>query len=429
MVSRVMRWLLKVSVGADDTVPRRRFPIGRRSVACLSPQRRRIQRNALMAKDIAVAVIEPVGGHGGMDYYDRGLCRGLLAAGCRVSLYTCAETAVPAIVGLRFHRCYKRIFGPGSRWTRACRYLAGTFAALATAVAHGEKVCHFHIFQGVIAEFVPILLAKLCWRKVIITVHDVESFGDSAAMSGRTISKVYRFADRLIVHNEFSRRELIEKLNVSPAKVSTVPHGNYLETAGKIPRPVEAKRTLGLEECKKVVLFFGQIKNAKGLDLMIGAAPEVARDIPEVTFMVAGRPWKSDFSKYEALIQELGIADRFVLHRRFIPPDEVACYFTAADIVVLPYRRIYQSGVVLMAMSYRRAVVVSDLPGMTEIVRDGENGFVFASGSKEHLAKRLIEILKDDEGRARVANSGFDYVSREHDWLRIGRLTKEIYKA
>ena len=132
---------------------------------------------------------------------------------------------------------------------------------------------------------------------------------------------------------------------------------------------------------------------------------------------------------YEALIRKLGIRDHLVLHSRFIPHEEVASYYAAADVVVLPYRRIYQSGVVLMAMSYRRPVVVSDLPGMTEIVRDGENGFVFASGSSAQLAKRLVEILGDDESRARVAAAGFEYVSREHDWSRIGQMTAEAYKT
>jgi len=380
-----------------------------------------------MQKNIAVAVIEPVGGHGGMDYYDLGLCRGLLAAGCRVSLYTCDETAMPAAPNLGFHRFYRRIYGRGSRWIRAGRYLTGTLATLTRAVACGEIICHFHLFHGAIAELTLVLLAKLCRRKVIITVHDVESFGDPAAASRGTVGKVYRLADRLIVHNAFSKRELIEKLAISPTKISIIPHGNYLETVGKMPHPAAAKRALGIAESKKVVLFFGQIKDTKGLDVLLEAAPDVAREIPEVTFLIAGRPWKSDFSRYEALIDRLGIRDRCVLHTRFIPHTDVACYYAAADVVVLPYRRIYQSGVILMAMSYRRPVVVSDIPGMTATVTDGNNGYVFRQGSKEALSKRLIRVLRDDDERDQVAGRALKYIQENHDWGQIGKRTSELY--
>src|ERR1035438_6572801 len=74
-------------------------------------------------REISVAIIEPVGGHGGAHYYDFGLCRGLLVAGCRVSLYTCDETADPAIPGLCFHPFYQRIYGQGNRWLRGLRFV------------------------------------------------------------------------------------------------------------------------------------------------------------------------------------------------------------------------------------------------------------------------------------------------------------------
>lgn len=382
-----------------------------------------------MQTGLAVAVIEPVGGHGGMDYYDLGLCRGLLAAGCRVSLYTCDETFVPATPGLRIHRCYKGIYGKGPYWARGCRYIAGTLAAFARAVVRGEKICHFHLFHGVIGELTLVLLAKACGRKVVVTVHDVESFGDPRAMERSTIGKVYGLADRLIVHNEFSKCELIERLGVSAAKVSIIPSGGYLEAVGRVRSAVEAKTALGIGESRKVVLFFGHIKDVKGLDLMLEAVPEVAREIPNFTLLVAGRPWKSDFSRYEALIDQLGIRDRCVLHIRFIPDDEVASYYAAADVVVLPYRRTYQSAVVLMAMSYKRPVVVSDLPGMTEIVTNEQNGYVFAHGSRHALSKRLIQALQDEQGRARVVDRALEYIRQNHDWEQIGKQTTKLYNA
>jgi glycosyltransferase involved in cell wall biosynthesis len=107
----------------------------------------------------------------------------------------------------------------------------------------------------------------------------------------------------------------------------------------------------------------------------------------------------------------------------------VANYYAAADIVALPYRRIYQSGVLMMAMTYGRPVVVPDLSGMTEIVTDGVNGYVFSQGSKDELAKTLIRGLPDESGSQLVAARASGYIREYYNWNRIVRETAELYEA
>jgi len=377
--------------------------------------------------DISVAIVEPNGGYGGMDYYDLGLCRGLLAAGCRVALYTCDETLVPKTPGLHFHPYYKRVFGRGNRWLRAIRYIRGSLASLAMTILSGERILHFHLGPGSIPELLLVAMSKLLGKKIVITVHDVESFAPSAVVNRSVIAHVYRLADRLVVHNLASKRELIEKLGMPADTICIVPHGNYISSVISMPESADAKRSLGIGESRRVILFFGQIKDVKGLDLLIDAIPAVACEIPDVTLLIAGRPWKSDFTHYEARMAKLGILSRCILHIRFIPNAEVARYFAAADVVVLPYRRIYQSGVLLMAMSYRKPVVVSDLQGMTELVTNLQNGYVFALGTKDALSNQLIRALRDEQERELIATRAFKYVSENHDWMQIGRSTREIY--
>jgi len=377
---------------------------------------------------ISTAIIELFGGHGGMDYYDFGLARGLLAAGCRVSLYTCDETADPQMTGLCFYPVFRKVFGPGNNLMRACRYFAGALEALTRAVLHGEKICHLHLFHGAKQELALILLAKLFGRTVIITVHDVESFFPGATSRAR-IGRVYRLASRLIVHNQVSKQELIEKLGIPPAQVEVVPSGNYLSEVTDTCQPAEAKRALGIGETSRVILFFGHIREVKGLDILLEAIPAVARAIPEVVLLVAGRPLRKDFSSYEETIDRLGIRDRCVLHIRHIPNNELPLFFAASDVVALPYRRIYQSAVILMAMSYRKAVVVSNLPGMTEMVTDGENGYVFVSGSDVSLSEQLIRALRDDDGREKTALNALDYIRENNDWEQIGKKTAALYRS
>jgi glycosyltransferase involved in cell wall biosynthesis len=371
-------------------------------------------------------MIEPVGGHGGAHYYDFGLARGLLAAGCRVSLYTCDETADPVISGLDFYPLYRHIYGHGSRWLRTLHFIGGTLAVLKKAVASGEILWHYQVFNVLKPELVVITLAKLFRRKIVLTVHDVNSLSGPVTWKSKITGWVYQRADRIIVHNMVSRREL-ESLGVPSAKICVIAHGNYLDSMREMGSPTEARRALGIGELAKVVLFFGQIKDAKGLDLLIEALPEVAREVPEVVLIIAGRPLKTKFASYEALIDKLGVRARCRLHIGYVPDDEVAVYHAAADLVALPYRRIYQSGVLMMAMTYGRPVVVSDLPGMTEIVTNGVNGYVFAQGSKDALARTLISALRDAPESQRVAARASEYIRKYHNWNRIGRETAELF--
>lgn len=378
-----------------------------------------------MGKHGRVALIEPVGSHGGMDYYDLGLCRGLIAAGWKVGWYTCAETSNPALAGLSFHPVYKGIWGKANRWKRALLYLFGTVRALWGATVAGERICHLHFFHGAPEELLVLCLAKLFGRKVVLTVHDVESFaGDSPR---GVVRRIYGWADRLIVHNQTSRRELVTVLGASLAKIAVIAHGNYLDALGPVPSGLEARLALGIPSQAKVALFFGQIKEVKGLDLLLEAVPAVAAGVPDFVLVIAGRPWKNDFSRYEAQIERLGIASSCRLHIRFIADGEVGLFYAAADVVVLPYRRIYQSGVLLLAMSYGKAVLVSDLAGMTEIVTEGDNGYVFPSGSSAAIGKALAHILSEDEERAHVAERALVYVQTRHDWTQLAAQTAAVY--
>jgi glycosyltransferase involved in cell wall biosynthesis len=385
----------------------------------------------LMECKISAAMVEPVGGHGGAHYYDFGLARGLLAVGCRVSLYTCDETADPVISGLGFYPLYRHIYGNGSLWLRALHFIGGTLAALKKAVASGEIIWHYQVFNVLMKDIVVITLAKLFRRKVVLTVHDVNSVNSlsgPATWKSKITGWVYQRADRIIVHNMVSQREL-ESLGVPSAKIRVIAHGNYLDSMREMGSPAEARRALGISESAKVVLFFGQIKDTKGLDLLIEALPEVAREVPEVVLLIAGRPLKTRFESYEALIDKLGVRARCRLHIGYVPDDEVAAYHAAADLVALPYRRIYQSGVLIMAMTYGRPVVVSDLPGMTEIITNGVNGYVFPQGSKDALARTLISALRDGKESQRVAARASEYIRKYHNWNSIGRETAELYDS
>ena len=173
---------------------------------------------------------------------------------------------------------------------------------------------------------------------------------------------------------------------------------------------------------------FGQIKDVKGLDVLLeGFALARARD-PSLHLLVGGRVWKTDFSKYQDLIDQHGMAPFCTLHIRYIPDDEVPYFYRCADLVVLPYLRIYQSGVVLLAMRYGSPVLVSDIDGMLEAVDDEESGFVFRSRDPRHLAQRLGEIFATPGHAADMGQAGHRVVSMRNDWGRLGEQSLACYQ-
>ncbi len=358
--------------------------------------------------------------------YDLGMCRGLVEAGWQVSWYTCGETAPPNMPGIFFCPVYTGIWGGESQWLRAVRYLRGSLRALRSAVRKNERVCHLHFFNGAPEELMLLILCRLFGRKLVLTVHDVESFAGSAGLRSRLAMRLYGLAHRLVVHNQTSLDELASRL-LSPKAIAVIAHGNYLATLGIVPSREAAKQALGIASVSKVVLFFGQIKAVKGIDLLLEAFARQSNISADLTLVIAGRPWKADFASYARKIEDLGIASRCILHIRYIADDEVPTFYACADLVVLPYNRIYQSGVLLLAMSYGRAVLVSNLPGMTEVVRDLENGFVFETGSVSSLAEGLRQSLADDELRETMALKGYIYVHDQHSWSMIGRQLAALY--
>ncbi len=379
-----------------------------------------MQRNMT---EVRVAVIEPVGGHGGMSYYDMGLCEGVAKAGAEVSLYTC-DIAVPASrSGVEVHPEFRRVFGSGGRVVRAMNFVAGLYRTLRGCVVRHQTVVHYHFFHYGLMELLSVVAAVLARRRVVVTVHDLESFDQRRLQFHSTI---LRLADAIIVHNRSSRKELVGMIEGIGNRVAVVPHGNYIGQVALEDR-LTSRNRLGIPADARVLLFFGQIKDVKGLDVLIRAFARLHSLHPDLHLIIAGRPWKSDFSVYQSLIDELGVADRVHCFIRYVAESEVGYFYGSADVVVLPYRRIYQSGVLLMAMSLGLPVMASSLDAMREVVVSGENGWIFETDNVEALAECVSTYLGGN-GSGQEGAAAASLMVREYGWASIGEKTLAIYK-
>ena len=171
------------------------------------------------------------------------------------------------------------------------------------------------------------------------------------------------------------------------------------------------------------------IKKVKGLEVLLKALRKVVDTNPDTVLLIAGKLWKNDFKIYQKIITENDLSENIILHTHFISHKDVAYYYSASDLVILPYKKIYQSGVLMMTWSYERPALASDLPPFKEVITDNENGFLFSSEDVDDLASRLGQILSDKDNLEKVRVNGNRLINKRFGWDEIGRLTKEAYQT
>ena len=192
-------------------------------------------------------------------------------------------------------------------------------------------------------------------------------------------------------------RSVLEDLNVFDPKGlkprTFSPHPLYDHYGATLGRK-EALDLIGLRENQRYVLFFGFIREYKGLDLLLDAMADERMEKLGVKLIVAGE-FYGDPKPYKELISRHDIGDRVVLHTEFIPDHEVNRYFCAADLVVQPYKNATQSGVSQIAYHFEKPMVVTNVGGLPEIVPDGKAGFVVKPDSQE-IADAIVRYFEED---------------------------------
>ena len=233
------------------------------------------------------------------------------------------------------------------------------------------------------------------------------------------------FADKIIVHNEFSKKQLLkEGMNLN--KVSVVPHGNYLDFIKSKTNKIIAKKKFGLQN-KKVIMFFGMIKEEKGLDILIKSFYKLRQIKKDVILVIAGKNYKTNIKKYTKIIDQLDLKNSCVIHNKYIPENALCDYYGCADVIVLPYKIIFQSGVLMMSSSFNVPVIVSDLEPFVDIIEDQINGLVFKVNDVKSLTEKLIFSVNSIKKMNSYAKNNFEKIKNQYDWTKIGKLNKDVY--
>lgn len=388
----------------------------------------------MINRKLKIAMIEPIGGHGGLEIYDFGLCSAISRQGHSVTLYTCDRTEMNNKASFPFtvNKVYRGVYGVNNIVLRGICYIRGTIVALAYSVRNGTDISHHHLFEFSWREFFNIALFRMTGVKVVATVHDVEGFDQRKSKINRAVYQRFSFlVDRFVVHTDFARNELKSVMPKDVAKVKYVAHCDLDFLWSNIRSKQEARDAIDFKVPvgMTVFLFFGQIKEVKGLDLLLEAFSVVAHKYSDVCLLIAGKVWHTEFAKYQLKINELGIADLVISRIKYIRDEDVPDYFVASDIAVLPYRKVYNSSVILRAMDYGVPVICSDLPPLLEVVKDRETGFVFKAGDAQELASCMDYALQHRDELEIVKQRAKKMITEKYSWDIIGRETSAVYQS
>ncbi len=367
--------------------------------------------------DFKVALIDPVGGHAD-NYYNYGLSIGLANNNVEVFYSTSNSTQEIKHDGVHTLYYFTDIWTQKNKALKLKRYIQGFRKTIKFARKNDIKVVHLMVFHFDWLFVFSVLYSKMRGFKVITTLHDVTSFTGSRIPLA-VEKKVLNSMDQVVVHNNYSY-SVINGIHAA-GHYHVIHHGNYMQFIKKV-EPQNIRQTLQL-------LFFGQIRKVKGLDVLVNALPILKKKGVDVKLTIAGRVWKDDnIATYEEIIARDGTGDMVEMNIGYIPNDKVWDYFNNTNIVVLPYREIYQSGVLLMAMSYGRAVLTSNIRAFADVINDKENGLLFESDNSESLAEKIEYIYNNKETLRQLEERSTEFVKTEYDWDVSAKKIKQVYQ-
>jgi D-inositol-3-phosphate glycosyltransferase len=279
------------------------------------------------------------------------------------------------------------------------------------------------------------LYYRLRGKKIALTAHNVNQAkrDEKDSLLNRVTLKIqYRLTDHIFVHTQKMKAELLQDFGVHDRAVTVLRHPLNNAFPNTNLTPAEAKRRLGLQDDEKTILFFGRIRPYKGVESLLAAFQLLRASDSKYRLIIAGEPKKGSEDYLDEIRRTISrdfSPGEIVLKFQFIPDDEMELYLKAADVLVLPYKDIFQSGVLFLAYSFGLPVVATDVGSFREEIVEGKTGFLCKPADSADLANTLetyfaSDLYKDLKTQRQEIK---DYANTVHSWDAVGDLTRKAY--
>jgi glycosyltransferase involved in cell wall biosynthesis len=297
----------------------------------------------------------------------------------------------------------------------------------------------FHILWNYKFEYfdrtVLMLYFKLLGKKIAFTAHNVNAGqrdSNDSLFNRLTLKVQYRLADHIFVHTEQMKAELLRDFRVREGAVTVIPFGINNAVPCTDLTTTEAKRRLGITNGERTILFFGNIGPYKGLHYLVASFQSLNHKKGRYRLIIAGKP-RGGAEKYVNDIRKATSQDvdrgNIIQRIEHIPDQETEQYFKAADVLVLPYTHIFQSGVLFLGYSFGLPVIASDVGSLREDILEGETGYLCRPSDPAELGRTIEKYFESDlfrnlSGRRQQIR---DYADGRHSWNVVGDLTRDAY--
>jgi glycosyltransferase involved in cell wall biosynthesis len=367
---------------------------------------------------IRVVMVE-TGGWGGIHHYAYGLCDALRRQ--------------PVVLELLTHEQYELAERPHNfqrvHFFRRENYLRTLGRLWRRWRDRRPQVLHVQSLLAPRKDWLLFLLCRALGIRIVLTAHNILPH-ELRFFEGCFYRHYYRLAQAVIVHSMENKQRLLEQApELDQGKVFVVPHGNYAHFRDLELGRDEARRQLGLPAGRQMVLFLGAIRPYKGVDLLLQAVGAVRQSCPQALFVVAGHVLRGRREDYEQLAVSLGLGpDDLLLRFAYLSTAEAIAYVCASDLVVLPYRKIYQSGILFLAGSFGRPVLATRVGSFPETIEEGRSGWLVEPGDLAGLQQVLVGVLQEPQRLVEVGAYARHLAHTRHSWDDIARQTVRVYE-
>jgi len=285
------------------------------------------------------------------------------------------------------------------------------------------KVVHLQWFRFAFFESLYFyILGKLFGKKNMYTVHNVYAHDKENFKSKVFLWILYRTFTKLFAHTDFIKKRLINEFNIKPEKIKVFKHGLYDTIIND-----NHNTALNVDRNEVNFLFFGYIAYYKGLHLLLEAFSNM-KDVPNITLNVAGKVEGQYANDLEALTNKLKEDSRITFSIGYVPDDEAHKLMSKASVIMLPYIEASQSGVLLMAYTYAKPVIVSRLGGFPDDVVEGKTGYLFEPNNVSDLEKTMRTFVEEWRNGSMHSEYIREYSQEKYSWSKSAQTLIKAYQ-